>query len=552
MKTSNADYEIINQIKTNGRLLKPKKITVDKYGGFTFINSNADLITKDRIHDSIEYLKNHILNLYLREVSEFKVNEKFCNIDYSKNKESLYVNEINRIINEIISLLDKEEAIWKINSPDKSIYFCMHKDSLVNNEFRVGIIMIIFDNKSEVATVYNMTMDKKGCIHFDHMLLGPFYISKKDYYIEKVIKETNVKNDRSVPGNIIVLVYQCLNLYNECISYNLKLVKMVSHTNLEIKIFNKLMNNDDDFINRCVNIRSWATDGYQRYDDLFDNIISAGIPESIYDKKIEYPIVDFSKREWKFIYKYIDDKGIFDNDKKYFNLSESLEYPRYGKSLTMIFVSNNQEFLCDTTFEFDKKNNTVRFYIVHKLNQDITIFSFVDYIDINKFNPNENVISVETDIYYKKGSPLLKSIDDVKQTIPSQFMDYNNILDMMMSLISIHVVLFDRPDRSKMIKEIHRNNGSIKSYNKKSNLKVKEKSNTIIKHILMPTREAKDYVKSASNSNGEVYREYVMESWERRGYYRRIPNSDRSVWIEPTICKRHLELTKNKEIQIKL
>ena len=45
---------------------------------------------------------------------------------------------------------------------------------------------------------------------------------------------------------------------------------------------------------------------------------------------------------------------------------------------------------------------------------------------------------------------------------------------------------------------------------------------------------------------------YVLESWERRGHYRRIHGTDRNIWIEATTCNRHKELNKDKEIRIKL
>ena len=120
-----------------------------------------------------------------------------------------------------------------------------------------------------------------------------------------------------------------------------------------------------------------------------------------------------------------------------------------------------------------------------------------------------------------------------------------------MSIIGVHVILFDRHDRSRMIKEVRKYNSSNYSSLNKNKSSKNPNNDMIIKHILMPKKEAKEYINNASN-NGEVYREYVTEQWERKGYYRKIPNSDKMVYIKPTICKRHLELTKDKEIRIKL
>ena len=80
--------------------------------------------------------------------------------------------------------------------------------------------------------------------------------------------------------------------------------------------------------------------------------------------------------------------------------------------------------------------------------------------------------------------------------------------------------------------------------------KEKTDDDVIISRILMPVREAREYAERETVSGNGVERNYVIESWERIGHYRRLPHSEEKIYIEAT-CTRHKQLT-DKDIVIRL
>jgi hypothetical protein len=107
-----------------------------------------------------------------------------------------------------------------------------------------------------------------------------------------------------------------------------------------------------------------------------------------------------------------------------------------------------------------------------------------------------------------------------------------------------------RPDRNRVIRETTRVESTHKNSGKKNKHQKKE-SNVIIRRILKDTKSAKAYI-AERISEGSPNREYTIESWDRVGHWRRKPHSEEKIWIEPTECHRHKELTTDKEIHIKL
>lgn len=548
--------QLISKLKSNIKMLEGfKSPTVDKCDGFTFINRNSKIATKESVKESISYLKYHILILYLRKINQFKVNDDFWYPNCEKRQILDYKDSIDQNLNSIFKESKGKKIEWKIYSDKQSMYFIIHNDKIINGEQRFAMFILIFDSETEVVTIHNL-IGSNGKIHLDNRtLIGPFYLSKKDYYIQKVINAGNVKNNKSIPIELIHIISEGISMYKS--NHIDKLDELIpqKHSSFELKIFSRLINKDNKS-GKYINIDTWMLSNELKeddnIDDLFSKINDKGVPKFIEDISLEYPIVDFSKKEWKFVNKYIDKKSIMDNEYKYLDLSETLEYPRYGDTLKFIYLYENETYDMISSFIYDKDNKSVRFFIGYHVNENMSIFASIDYYKIQKFNPNQNIRSVETFIYLKNGISLLESTSELSKIIPSLFLNYQDILDMLVSIISIHVVLFDRPERTRMIKETRRCLTTPNQTERKHTTN-HQKSELIIKHILLPVKDAKEYINRVSSDNdGEVYREYVMETWERKGYYRRLPNSDKKIYIKPTQCKRHLELVKNKEIHIKL
>ena len=100
----------------------------------------------------------------------------------------------------------------------------------------------------------------------------------------------------------------------------------------------------------------------------------------------------------------------------------------------------------------------------------------------------------------------------------------------------------------KIVKETER----IHSYNT-SNEKSDKKDDFVIRRILKTSEGAKKYIKEKLD-DVSISRDivYTLETWTRRGHWRRLPNSNEKIFIEETTCSRRLEIAKEKEIHLKL
>jgi hypothetical protein len=223
---------------------------------------------------------------------------------------------------------------------------------------------------------------------------------------------------------------------------------------------------------------------------------------------------------------------------------------RFGIDQTMevkLFtnVENNSIF----HYEYDQETDCAEFYIIQSIDESIDMISVIYVIDMHHFRFT-NFCKAETYMRLKNPRESFPSgFSAIKDITPEGMLDIPSMMDLVITLCGMLLVIHDRPERTRMIKETKVRNTS--NINKSSNPRQNTKPDYAIRHILMTSNEAKSYIREAAKKGGTIKREYYVDLWERRGFWRKNRNGS-MVYIAPTICNRHLELSKNKEVHIKL
>lgn len=261
----------------------------------------------------------------------------------------------------------------------------------------------------------------------------------------------------------------------------------------------------------------------------------------------EWPLVDFSDKEVDFIGKYIKGKGYFvpGEDQTPINLVEYLEHPRYGNKLRLL-TTEEGELYC--TYKLDLEHDVARFIIVKDVDEKRMATLVIDCINIRNFR-TKDIARFATSLDILDYDSIPRSNSEWMSMVPDIMMGTDNTVGVLVGLLAIFVVIADRPKRTIMVKETRQVQRQPKD--RKKTQKKKEDPEFVVRRVLMPIREAREYVEAKSKRSTGREVQYTLEEWTRVGHWRRIPGTDRKVYINETTCHRHLELSK-KEIHLKL
>lgn len=266
------------------------------------------------------------------------------------------------------------------------------------------------------------------------------------------------------------------------------------------------------------------------------------------------PIVDFSEKEWKFIYRYM--KGKIDNEGHTVstNIIPVLQDQRYGRYLKVkcIYPDDRATDLIITySMNIDGENPSCRFIMIHIIDDMNVVYQTVDFVNIDKFNMFNSLVGMECRLskYDVDNLNLPTSINEANEIIPRCFRDRELLYDLVMDILFIFTIIHDRPQRYRIVREENQAKAPARVNGQSPNETSNTSGDEVISRILLPMHVAKEYIYERNNSS--VERCYIIESWERRGHWRRKPNSEEKIWIEETSCKRKKPLTE-KRIIIKL
>lgn len=542
------------------------------------IYSKLDL--KDPIHHRKiinERCKTKLLSFYLSTYHSFEVEEGFYDIsNYDKEMDQRYDEYINKSAEDIINLFkkhmyDKDELRGNFKAYNKTniVYYVIKahrpKKIIQNNNIIVNIIIFDFDLINNICIYYEMNVIEEGqerC-SWNTNFFTPMFISSKERYVSNYLENKLRKKIMHITNESVMITFTTIDMIKKCEEYcqfkngNFKINNVIPNSKLELSLFRRQFRYDDmDSVD--IVLFDYVLNKDSEHDNEIREWVSNNeVPEEAEMIDPKSPIIDLTEREIKFIINYIEDKGLTnENEPVYINLKEVLMTitRRYGNQFSMPikFKTESGDLLkftfifyiqiCDSSIEIYSKcifgSNDI---YLSALIWNIENFNFV----------NECIKVVSTSLNLKINNEMPNLYKDIYNSIDDFFKSPRRMIDILVGFLSIMITLYDRPKHYRTVTETKH---SKSNNNSKSNRnRPKEESNVIIRRILKTSYGAKEYVKKM-NAESSSDRIYTLEEWEREGHYRRKPNSQETIWIEPTTCHRRLKLsnTKNKEIHIKL
>lgn len=538
-----------NNMYSGADIHSPKRISIRKYNGWIF---SVPMMPNGRV---LETWKND----YKRMVSTFT--EIIANMYMLNYKPTFGTSDTKFSMSDICfksidyyrsMVIDNARKVMRKSGKD--ILTCR----LVGNHYSFILIInansVDLDNTDLMFTTllfndYDLTC--KCCVDVERriadnrtlarMYNSPFYLARKDLPIENTLRDNM---------DIHTTDFTTVNLIHECLRC------MMEESIIENDVYKA---SEMYFVQRIIrslkrefwpiDIRNWICNDRIPYtnDDLSRETLNTVnmLTNQNYNK---FPLIDLNSREMKFIMEYLTTQEYVSSDgNKVINLlpyltnipySNTFRYPITCEDGTIVEIIG--------AFILDDVTNSLRMIIMQDIKmKDMIVFSTMDYKNIEEFNHTTSCVAANTTVLLKNFNIMPSSLSELENIIPKLFIDVGAIDKIIYNLIATYVVLHDRPDRTRMIScTTHTAKGVSKG--KKE---YKHQSDIVIARILKSTRDAKKYV-ARMNAEGNGIREYTLESWNRKGYYRRSRDGN-SIWVPPTTCHRHLPLTE-KEIHIKL
>lgn len=368
----------------------------------------------------------------------------------------------------------------------------------------------------------------------------PFYIGKKERDVESIIRGEN--KIWATDDSTLVLIDAALE---RLLKHENMVPSDPQYTKVEMFTIKQVMKQFSNGFGFPIDIYNW-TQNYENKVKFVEFGSFDTLSNYVKGPNPQYPLIDFGKKEMEFVTTYARKRFNADSgDGKGLNLIPYLIDPAYGDTFRYDMMSGDRQYAIVSTYIVDRNKDIARMFLSAEIDDDLTIFSYADIDSISNFHMVNSITSVNTSVLFRTPNGV-RNLDKIIEEIPDEFKDPHDITGFILMVLSIYIIIKDRPKRSKMVRctSVKEPDNNPKSYRNKSS---KEKE-YVVTRILKTTSDAKEYV--ARMSDGYPDREYVLESWNRKGYYRRIRGGG-MVWIQPTTCHRHLELTK-KEIHIKL
>lgn len=523
-------------------LRKTGKKKIERFNKWAFMsniaqNNKNEFEERKRIYvcETIEIFTRFMCNMYLQEMYTFDVDQSMFNIEPVTNIKSV-MNQILSMSKEIIKITSAKELKCRIKSDEFS--FMLYFGDI--DESGITFISALFDNSKRVVrfSMEGETPLKQQIFsgQISTYEMCPFVLGRKDRDVDSDLKD--IYSNGNMNEYRISLIYNTLLILLNSLGYNKEMTDP-EFTYNEIYFIRKVFN-ESHYNFYPFDLYNWTIEGEDP--EQFSHLFSFDVLDKyIIEPNPENPLIDFNRREINYMIKYCEDAGyMVSGGGINFNLSQYIKESPYGNTFRFKIPKSEEEIT--TSCLIDDVKDLLRIFVTYQLNNSI-IFAYIDIKNVTNFNINNSYVSFNSSILFRNTSDFISSKSDILEIIPNMFKSSNLLADVAQMLIETFIIIHDKPERSRMIRCVEQISNRTSSSNKG------DVSNVIITRILKTKKDAKEYV-DKMNSSGYMDREYVLESWKRKGYYRRNGNGEK-VWIPPTTCRRHLPLTE-KEVHIRL
>lgn len=520
---------------------------------FSLADNVYNAYGSDNINDIFRYVCESTLNKYLQPINIYYVNDN--NIypfteDTSIKRETLEFDISNtRMLKRFKRKFPEERIRFRLESEKYSMTADLGFESIDSKECS-GTVMFT-DSNRKICAIGTVSVDISRYDEYNRVtsnLLIPCSLMSRFLFITS--KKERISNQ-------VVIQNSNYSLIEESFVYalNTGLHKMIddgfkpgklggdipNHNKYEMITFNRIIDElfkinllicpMSEYINSSTSANGEIHISGETLPDYFKNM----------DNEKKYPLIQLSDREMKFVRNYtkeniIEKEGSID-------LTKYLSDPRYGNIVRYEIPNGDTNVTVMISYNLNIEDDKIEFFLSQKVNDKFIFISESYFTGIHRFDINDSHLVSASYLYIPKETDRPSSIEEISASVPLFNFSPKKVLDLIDDIIRIFISIQDRPERTKMVKCVNK-----KYYEKKEKNIPVEEEDYIIWRILKTKTEANAYVKQMKGTRADA--EYVMEEWERRGYFRTL-KSGKQVWVSATVCKRHLPLTE-KEIRIKL
>ncbi len=499
----------------------------------------------DKIQHNVKTVKELVRNLYFLPLVEFTEKELERDVTYDGG---MIGERAVKLIKDLFKMSKRTELLqWAVTTETAEMYF---QFILMNKtpHIEVNLYIIRFDESNKICVIIPISLryveNQNDYILSSHTM---YFISKRERDVRYFLEDNSFISNGCSNITALTIIDECIKLaLKDVIAGKNWSYSNVDYTIFQMNIFRNLFKSMDSYngIHKVL-VQSYNVPEeygeiklpYQEVEQEFDDIMNGC--------SSKHPIVNLSEKEWKFIHNYINKTY-----PEYCDIRNALEHPRYGKRLIFRYSDNdeNTDHLFLTNYEYFPDLDAARFYLSNSENKNLLVLATMDIVNVSKFS-RDHVTDYSIDVKYLNDDFMCSSMYSLFDAAPIVLFKKNELLDLLLDIIDLMVALYDRPQRIKCVKAIKDTSKDKPSKTLKDNSR--PDNDVVIERVLVPSKEVKEYIRSMSGTHKE--REYVLESWERRGHYRSLPGSDECIWIEPTTCTRRLPLTETeKDIEIRL
>lgn len=568
-------FDLAKEIVVNGEGGPPGRDGIPKVEMVLgFAHQYMDLNGED--HKNIEgpakKLRELILSRYMLKTPTFEMDDKdlFKNISKS-NLRNLYIR-MSAIANRIMKN-GKYPYTYRINTKVHSVYISfMHHNTMKDGNKSCAVNVQIY-NKADRYMISSTFMVFVGLIGMVDLFHGPFVYAEDPKFAKETLRRIFTIQGKFPVGKPVPIISDMTSMfimhnameaiYKDACRDDLETTPDITYNEFEMTVYRNMAT--EEFKN-APGLYGTNLIGVHNpnYDDLMqDSLYMVDIPKFLSIPPIvnRIPKIAFSEREIVRTMKYNERIGMSINGHNPINLTMILEHVRYGSWFRFAtpFVDKDDGELY-LHWDIYPKYNWIRFYLIRYNNNGSSAYALVDFRDTDVFLGPNNLANINVDVIWGNISNMSSNFfDAINKFVPHVMHDTTDLTFMLMELINIFIMMYERPTRTKVLRVLTPKSEVVEEQKVRRYRRTYEDSTDpeetdyVITRILKSTTEAKKMIEESTKSTGgRREARYVIESWERVGYWRRVAGTDRMVYIPATTCKRHLPLAEDKEIHIKL
>lgn len=427
------------------------------------------------------------------------------------------------------------------------------------------VYITTFDKHDRICCTWEIMLDiGRKAIYVHHILISPYFIAKNEGAVERWQKGMKM-SDNMLPSYIRLIVHKGCEEYIKHAVTDLAEMPVPVYSPFELWVYRRILNSSStkEMMLTVVEYTSVWYEAVHTLDDRGLDDVHKLIKAVRSSDNDGYPYVKFSKREWKFIRKYITEttKYITDTDDVEmvrFNLMDCLSNSRYGTVMKFDYQcdDSDESWPVMFTWSVDKASDSCRITAMSmKEVKGWTPYIQADYRNVSSVHLYNDAGSLHCKLYVDNFNMIPEQLQDICDNVPTFFIDRMNCMNVILNIISILVVIHDRPQRTRMVREERLVDDNQKPSGKKNSRQKVTTTDTVVSRVLLPAKEVDEYVSTRiaadRQSSGEHReRNYVVESWPRRAHYRHLKNG-KDLYIKEQTVHRSAILT-NKDVVVKL